>query len=220
MKAGAGRIWLIAGGAAVLTAVAAVFLIPPAERKTERAIEIEPDPTLDEELPVLADPPAFELRDQNGAPFTRVDLVGHVTVAGFVFTRCQSSCPAITLRMRGIQDQTASIGDRVQLLSFSVDPDHDTPAVLAEYARKAGADPHRWRFLTGRPDEVRRVINAALKLTMERDGTTQPNGAPAVIHSDHLALFDRQGRVRGYYSSTDPDRLAHLHDDLTRLLSE
>jgi protein SCO1/2 len=216
------RLLLITGAAVVVTAVVAMLLIPPAKDKDrgQELIEIEPDPSLDQELEVVVDPPAFELRDHRDRPFTRADLAGHVTIAGFVFTRCQTACPVITLRMRRLQEETAREGARLQLVSFSVDPQHDTPAVLADYHEKVGADPARWKFVTGTPTEVRRIVAGSLLMAMDPDGTTQGNGAPNVVHSEHLALFDRQGRVRGYYDSSDDARLARLRDDYTRLLAE
>jgi protein SCO1 len=214
------QLLLLSGAAIVVTAVIAMLLIPPARKDRPETLEVQPDPALDEPLPVMVDPPAFALKDQAGRAFTRPDLAGHVTIAGFVFTRCQTVCPLISLRMRKLQQQTASAGTQVQLLSFSVDPEYDTPAVLADYHKKVGADAARWRFVTGDPAEVRRVVAGTLMMAMERDGTTQGNGAPNVVHSEHLALFDRHGRVRGYYDSTDPDRLARLQEDIVRLLGE
>jgi protein SCO1/2 len=212
--------WAIAAALIAGTAVAAMLLIPPADRERDQMASIDPDPALDEPLPVMVDPPAFTLKDHAGRPFTRPDLAGHVTVAGFVFTRCQTVCPVISLRMRKLQHDTASQGSQLQLLSFSVDPAYDTPQVLAEYARKVGADPARWRFVTGDPAEVRRVVASTLMMAMEPDGTLQRGGVPNIVHSEHLALFDRQGRMRGVYDSADADRLARLAQDITTLLAE
>jgi protein SCO1/2 len=139
------------------------------------------------------------------------------TIAGFVFTRCQTVCPLITLRMRKLQEQTR--GTPVKLVSFSVDPQHDTPEVLAAYAGKAGAEPARWRFVTGDPPSPPGGPGM-LKMSMDPDGTLQPNGVPNVVHTEHLALIDKSGRVRGYYDSSDDERLARLRDDLSALLAE
>jgi len=211
-------LWLGALIAAAVTAVIAMLLIPPADRDDPDVKVIEPDLELEGDLPVLAEPTAFELRDHTGTRFDRASLNGQVTIAGFVFTRCQTVCPLITLRMRKLQEQTR--GTPVKLVSFSVDPQHDTPEVLAAYAAKAGADPARWRFVTGDPTEVRRVVAGMLRMSMDPDGTLQPNGVPNVVHTEHLALIDKSGRVRGYYDSSDDERLARLHDDLTALLAE
>ncbi len=207
-------LWLSALIAAAVTAVVAMLLIPPADRDDPEGQMLELEPLLE----VVAEPTAFTLRDHTGARFDRAALNGRVTIAGFVFTRCQTVCPLITLRMRKLQEETR--GMPVQLVSFSVDPQHDTPEVLATYAAKAGADPARWRFVTGDPTEVRRVVSGMLKMSMEPDGTLQPNGAPNVIHTEHLALIDKAGRVRGYYDSSEEERLARLREDLHTLLAE
>jgi len=209
---------LLVGGlvAVVAAGVLAFVLIPPSRRAADRsAAVVEPA----EDLPVVTRLPDFTLTDHTGAAFGRGQLVGHVTIAGFVFTRCQTVCPLITLRMRKLQEQTRSAGAALQLVSFTVDPVNDTPEVLAAYAAKAGADPARWRFVSGDPAEVRRVVAGAMAMSMDPDGTTQANGAAGIRHSEHLALIDRSGQVRGFYDSTDPDRLTRLQVDAARLLA-
>ena len=208
-------LWLSAGVAAAITAVVAMLLIPPARRDDEpqgQRLELVPA------VPVLGEPTEFSLRDHTGAAFDRASLNGQLTIAGFVFTRCQTVCPLISLRMRALQDQTRGLP--VKLISFSVDPGYDTPAVLAAYAAKVGADPARWRFVTGDPAEVRRVVGGMLRMSMDPDGSFQDGGVPNVAHTEHLVLIDRAGRVRGYYDSSDPARLARLREDIDMLLAE
>ena len=95
-------------------------------------------------LPVLAPVPDFSLTGQNGQAVSRTDLRGLVWVADFVFTSCTGPCPELTLRMRSLQKSLRKAGPGVKLVSFSLDPETDTPAVLTRYAERYHADPDRW----------------------------------------------------------------------------
>ena len=96
----------------------------------------------------LYDVPAFQLTDQNGKTVTNRDLIGKVWVADFIFTQLRRSVSAHDLAA-GRPFKNVSIGPKCRFVSFSVDPEHDTPAVLKEYARQYNADESRWSFLTG-----------------------------------------------------------------------
>src|SRR5580700_10894586 len=85
-------------------------------------------------LPVYGHVPTFRLLDERGSSFTNDSMLGHVSVVDFVFTRCSSSCPRLTARMGELQRQLVRDRSDVQLVSFSVDPENDTPPVLADYA--------------------------------------------------------------------------------------
>jgi protein SCO1/2 len=158
--------------------------------------------------------PAFALTDHRGQPVTDKAFDGQITIANFVFTRCQTVCPVVTLRMKGFQQKTR--GDGLQLMSFSVDPAYDTPERLAAYAAKADAEP-RWRFVTGDPADVAPLLRDGFKVPMDLAGTTDA-GTPNVIHSSHFVLIDRRGHLRGFYDSSDPDRMDALLADARALL--
>jgi protein SCO1/2 len=103
-----------------------------------------------EELGAVGD---FTLTDQEGRAVSRSQLLGKVWVASFIFTRCATLCPQVCATLAQLQEQIRTEPD-VRLVSFSVDPDEDTPAVLKKYAARFGADPERWLFLTGKRDKV------------------------------------------------------------------
>lgn len=153
----------------------------------------------------------FELTERSGARVTLDTLRGRVWIAAFVFTRCSGPCPRISANMRQLQDRLA--GADVRLVSFSVDPTHDTPEVLAHYADALGADPERWLFLTGPIEEVRRVSFESFLLPFERD-ETQPVGQ-IVTHKTLLTVVDRLGAIRGYY---DGERAEGAQQALERAL--
>jgi protein SCO1 len=162
--------------------------------------------------------PAFRLTDHTGATITDQDLRGRVVVANFIFTRCTTVCPVFTMKMRRVQDRTSDVASELKLISFSVDPEHDTPQVLAEYAATHQADADRWRFITGTFEEVRRVVTDGLAMAMEEMGV-QASGAPDIVHAEHFVLFDRAGRIRGYYHSNDATRVEHMLRDARRLIN-
>jgi protein SCO1/2 len=153
-------------------------------------------------LPVLATLPSFSLTDQAGRPFGTSQLEGRAWVASFIFTRCTTICPAITSKMARIQDRTRNLGSSFHLVSFSVDPEHDTPAVLEVYARAHRASPRRWSFLTGPDERVKETVVAGLKIAVGRE-KSEDGRFEGIFHGSHLVLIDQRGRVRGYYDSDD-----------------
>ena len=168
------------------------------------------------ELEVYGDMPAFELRDHTGAAISDSRLRGNVVVANFIFTRCPTVCPMMTARMYQVQEQSRDIADDLKLISFTVDPDHDTPEVLAEYAADHRTDSARWRFITGDSETIRAMVNDGFALVMERRGTTV-TGVPDISHAEHFVLLDRSGRIRGYYDSNDAKRVSRMLRDARRL---
>ena len=159
------------------------------------------------QLPVLGQVPAFELTAETGQPFDKSGLDGRVWVADFIYTTCSGPCPMMSSKMRRIQ---ASVPD-VLLVSFSVDPEHDSPAALAAYARQFHAEPGRWVFLTGSHDVLQMLSRDAFKLS---DVTSD------LTHSTRFVLVDRHSRIRGYYGTSDDTAIPDLIADIRRLQKE
>lgn len=168
-----------------------------------------------EPLPILGDVPDFALVDQTGATVSPATLAGGPWIADFVFTRCPDVCPTITATMKGLERDLAADGTDVTLVSISVDPTHDTPAVLQEYATRFGAGP-RWRFLTGERDAVAALVKDGFKLGFDDGG---PPTAP-ITHSDRFVLVDGSRRIRGYYTSHEPAEMDRLRTDAAQLANE
>jgi protein SCO1/2 len=160
-------------------------------------------------LPVLGTVPTFTLTDRSGTEVGSAQLAGEVWVADFIFTRCPDVCPALTARMAKLQ--TALPAD-VRLVSFSVDPTHDTPEVLRAYATRAGAR-DGWLFLTGPRDAVATLLREGFRVAYADDG---PPTAP-ITHSDRFVLVDRELRIRGYYHGGEAEDLARLTQDAAAL---
>lgn len=171
------------------------------------------DPKLDDYGVV----PAFELVDETGQPFTEAALRGHPTIVHFVFTRCDTICPVTTMKLANIQDKTFDVGRELKLVSFSVDPEYDTPERLAAYARAHHADDTRWHFVTGPAATIHQLVEGPFMGSMKYEGTT-PSGAPSIGHSGRLFLLDQDLHIRGTYDSGDINRLDDLMHDARYLV--
>jgi cytochrome oxidase Cu insertion factor (SCO1/SenC/PrrC family) len=186
-----------------------------------RTPEADPFP----EIGPVAD---FSLVNQDGKKVTREELRGKVWVAGFIFTRCAGPCPQVTANMAKLQADLAGHED-VALVSFTVDPDHDTPAVLKRYARTYGADPDRWSFLTGKKEPLYRLIQKSFLQGVEENRGAARTSGNRVTHSTQLVVVDRRGHVRGYYDrghvrasydGKDPEELKNLLKNVLALAGE
>jgi protein SCO1/2 len=168
------------------------------------------------ELPVLGQLPAFSLTERSGRMVTRNDLMGRPWVADFIFTRCTGICPLLSARMAGLQEFLDGRPD-VTLVSISVDPQYDTPEVLARYADRHGADPDRWLFLTGEWEAIRTLVGEGFMLGVSRAKPGEVPDGELVTHSDRLVLVDGEGRIRGFYHGTEDDSVERLEADLERV---
>jgi protein SCO1/2 len=159
--------------------------------------------------------PAFSLTavDARGEthPLTRDALLGRPWVADFVYTRCAGPCPLLSGRLAALR---AKLPAGFGLLSFTVDPDHDSPAVLAEYAARYKAGPE-WLFVTGDKAAMTALIKEGFLLPVAEDAKAAPG--ERVAHSAKFALIDREAQVRGWYDGDDDASLDLLAADARTL---
>ena len=153
--------------------------------------------------------PDFSLTDQRGAPFALSDLQDKVWVADFIFTSCGTICPPMTIEMARLQDEFAA--EDLHFVSFSVDPEQDTPEVLFRYADYYGADGGRWAFLTGQKAAIYQLAHEGFNLAAGHRGSE-------ILHSTRFVLVDRNQQVRGYYDSRSKAHLQQLRQDMQTLL--
>jgi protein SCO1 len=154
-------------------------------------------PWAEEPLPVFWPAPAFTLTDQQGRSFGSAELAGRAALLSFVYTNCPDTCPLLTATMAQVQTRLRAdglLGSKVQLVSITVDPRRDTPAVLADYAARYHADPDAWRFLSGEPEAVYQVLWGFKLNTLEVARAYA--GADVVPHSTRFVLVDPAGQVR------------------------
>jgi protein SCO1/2 len=145
--------------------------------------------------------PAFQLTDERRQPFSLETLRGKVWVADFIFTSCPTACPKLTKRMFELQHRTRNLGDAFHLVSFTVDPENDTPERLAAYAASVNARPNRWSFVTGPLGTIETTVVHGFKLAMGKEDNG--DGIFTIFHGERLVLVDREGAIRGYYEAND-----------------
>lgn len=163
------------------------------------------------ELPVLAEVPPFAMRDQLNRPVSTAELRGTVFIADFIFLSCRTSCPKLTERMKVLHDRILAKRLTVKLVSITVDPENDGPPELAAYAAKNGADPNVWRFLTGPIEQLDPVVVKGFKMQYEKLKPIDPNATLFnIMHGDWFVLVDGQSRIRGYYDSTNAEKMDTL----------
>ncbi len=180
-----------------------------------RSTAAEPPP------PILSAVPAFVLTDRDGTTMTDRDLAGAPYVSDFFFTRCVGICPRLTQQMQrigGELERTLGIDQPVRLVSFTVDPEHDTPAVLDAYAQRFDPPPN-WHFLTGEREALYALIGDGFKLAVD-DAPDSARTLPGedILHSNRLVLVDSEGRIRGYYDAFDETAVKKLIADVGTLV--
>ncbi|HVS12148.1 MAG TPA: SCO family protein [Planctomycetota bacterium] len=166
-------------------------------------------------LAVTADSPwrgdplgEFELVATSGERTRRSDLLGRPAILDFIFTTCAGPCPVLSANMARLQADLA--GTEVRLVSVTVDPEIDDAETLGAYAKRYGADPRRWLFLTGEEAQIQHLM-ASVHLARERAAPGQAAPGFQVEHATRLVVVDREGVVAGYYpGETEEGRLAAL----------
>lgn len=186
-----------------------------------------------EGLKVFATVPDFSLIERSGKRVSLTGLVGRVWIANFIYTHCPDTCPLQSAQMARLQKDLAAERD-LQLISITVDPERDTPAVLSEYAERFGADPDKWLFLTGEKKAIYRLAQEGFRLSAVDPGEGVQSWLFAVppvmahhgqvgktfLHSSRFVLVDRHARIRGYYQFNDVEAMGRLVKDVRTLLRE
>ena len=177
-------------------------------------------PTVTEPPMILGKAPDFSLTIRDGSTLSNLDLLGSPWVADFIFTRCAISCPRMTQRMIQLEKLwPADLG--TARVSFSVDPEFDTPEVLQAYADSWGIEDRRWFFLSGPRDIMKSIVMDGFKLALEMNPPPEAvsPGEP-ILHSTRFVLVDGEGSIRGYYDVVEGGELERLARDLQAVRGE
>lgn len=158
-------------------------------------------------LPDYGAVPPFTMTDSQGRTFSSSELAGKVWIVDFIYTRCPGPCPLMTAHMHRVQQQVARDPD-VELVSISVDPDHDSPAVLNQYAHHFGGPSKDWVFLTGSPSTIHLLAYQTFHVG---------DVINKMDHSTRFMLVDKRGHVRGYYSTFDANGIPTMLKDVAAL---
>lgn len=183
-------------------------------------------------LPVLGQVHDFHLLNEQGKPMTEQDLKGKVWVADFIFSSCTEECPLMNIEMSKLQEAFKQ-NEQVKLLSFSVDPETDSPQRLFEYAQKFKAIPQKWSFLTGDRESLSHLALEDFHIlgeasvshahsehshNREEQSNSQnthsalrnPSISQPFLHSQQFVLVDQKLQIRGYYDSRMPNDINRL----------
>lgn len=189
--------FLVAVGAMAFAYVSLKQQGPPASQRLDRYAKV----------------PDFQFIAQDGTQVSPETLKGDIWVANFIFTRCNGPCPLLTSKMSSVAQQTEKIKG-LKFVTFTVDPENDTRDVLREYAEKVGADPERWKFLTGPTPQIEAVVGKGFLQALAKDGKGDP------MHSTRFVIVDRDGWMRAFPDGNDPEVVQKLLMDIGDILRE
>jgi protein SCO1 len=153
------------------------------------------------EYPDSPPAPEFRLVDHRGAPVSLTDFRGRAVLLFFGFSNCPDVCPITLARLARIAEEHGFEADQLEIVLITVDPERDTPAVLAEYVDGFRG---RVRGVTGDPDEVRRVLREFGVFAQPSPGH---DGRPALAHTTQVFGVDREGRIRVLIHADEPEEL-------------
>jgi protein SCO1/2 len=159
--------------------------------------------------------PEFTFINQDSAVVSNETFKNKIYVADFFFTTCPSICPIMKTQMKRVYDEFLN-DDEVMMLSHTIDPEHDTVALLKDYSERLGASGNKWHFVTGEMEQIYRIAQKGYFVTTAVDNTV-PGG---FLHSGAFLLIDKQRRIRGQYDGTKEDQVDRLIDDIKRLKEE
>lgn len=154
----------------------------------------------------------FEFVDQDSSIITNATFNNQVYVADFFFTSCPTICPVMKQQMLRVYEAYKN-DPKVAILSHSIDPTHDTVAVLHDFAEKLGVESSKWHFVTGDQDEIYDIGETSYMVVANED----EEAAGGYIHSGAFLLVDKKGRIRGVYDGTVPEQVDVLINDIKRL---
>jgi protein SCO1/2 len=197
-------VWLLVGGSlSGASLIAGVFLLI-ARSPSDGVASASSGP------PVLAQVPSFSAVRQDGTTVTDRSWAGSVWVANFIFTRCPTGCPTLTAKMAALQALSQRRLPELKLVTFTVDPEYDTPERLTAYGRKHQADFGRWTFLNPPKEVLEKTITPGFLQTLDRGDA---NDLSSWVHSTSLVLVDRSMRIRGVYAGGESDAIEAVMRD-------
>jgi cytochrome oxidase Cu insertion factor (SCO1/SenC/PrrC family) len=188
--------WTVGVGLLLLIlTVSVAFVFAKAKSEAERR----------ESLPVYGQMADFSLTNQNSGAVLLADLRGRVWIADIIFTRCPGPCLRMTRQMKELQDALPKDA-QTKLVSLTTDPDYDTPAILKNYAERAGADLSRWNFLTGTKLQIANLATGSLKLSaVEKKLDERASPEDLWVHSTIFVIVDKHAQLRGVFQTGGED---------------
>jgi len=158
-------------------------------------------------LPVYYQVPEFKLTNEFNKTFGSADLKGKFYIANFMFTSCPTTCPALMAKMDLVQKRIRGLGTKAAIVTFTVDPEVDTPEVLYKFARKRHSNPFIWNYLTGSRADLEKIVIDGFKVPMGKKEAVEKQLEEKKItlfdiaHTEKIVLIDDKGQIRGYYGT-------------------
>lgn len=160
----------------------------------------------------------FNFTNQDGKSCTQKVIEGKVFVAEYFFTTCKTICPVMNSQMQRVNEKFKN-NDNVQILSFTVDPENDTPEQLKRYAESHKATKN-WHFLTGKKEKLYELARKSFFVLKPAAAVNQGDVGSDFIHTNNFVLVDKEKRIRGYYDGTNGKEIDQLMKDIDLLLVE
>ncbi len=175
------------------------------------------------ELVVIGEVPDFSFTNQSGKTITNETYKGKVYIVEFFFTTCPSICPIMNRNMVIIQNEFFG-NPNLGIASFSIDPEHDTPSVLMEYAKEYKITNTNWHLLTGDKNKIYKLANEGFNLYVGENSEVEGG----FEHSGFFALIDQEGNIRSridengnpiiYYNGLEDSGIKMIKEDIKALL--
>jgi protein SCO1/2 len=158
--------------------------------------------------------PEFSYLNHDSVMVDSKSLKDRIWITDFFFTHCPTICPPMTSQMKRLNENTKELSDHVLFLSFSIDPDRDTPSRLREYRESYSLDDvTNWEMFTGDEEETHLLAKEFFNGAERNDEIEGGFG-----HTSYFALVDTEGLVRGIYDGTSVEAVDELEEDLRKLL--
>ncbi len=158
--------------------------------------------------------PEFSFVDQDSQTITNETFAGKAYVADFFFTSCPTICPKVAQQMLRVEKNYEG-NDDLMLLSHTIDVKHDTVPKLKKYQEGLGANPEKWKFVTGEKADIYNIANDYMSIALE-----DPQAPGGFDHSGWLILVDKNRHIRAFANGTDPESVDEFMNDIDKLLAE
>jgi protein SCO1/2 len=154
--------------------------------------------------------PQFSFPKAGGGQLSSETLADKVWVADFIFTSCGDTCPMISEKLRALQEEFGR-DPKFRLVSFSVDPEHDSSERLQNFGRQHGANSETWSFLRPSVESLRNLMVKGFRLGTEEN---------PLVHTAKIVVVNKGNAVESYYDGDAQDVVPKMKAEISALLKE
>jgi protein SCO1 len=161
--------------------------------------------------------PDFKFVNQDGDTISQADFKNKIYIADFFFTSCPTICPVMKTQMLRIYEKFKDSSE-LGILSHTIDPRHDSVAVLKAYKEKLGVNTNQWQFVTGEQEKIYEIAQKSYMVSAMEDKEAVDEGG--FVHSGAFVLVDKNRNIRGVYDGTKEKEVNRLIKDIELLLQK